>query len=280
MRIARTVSELHLDRENTIALVPTMGAFHEGHLHLMRAAAKEAHYVVVSLFVNPTQFRAGEDFEKYPRDEGRDFELAEASGVDLLFVPTVEEMYPGSLTTIHIDGVTKRWEGEFRPGHFDGVATVVAKLFSIVRPDVAVFGWKDFQQCMVIRQLVQDLHFQLRLHFEPTVREDDGLAMSSRNRFLSDQERSVAPALYAGLVHAAELIRGGVPVGEVLDSARADLNSKGFAVDYFALVDGLTLEPIGAAQEDARLIAAAKLGTTRLIDNIPLVHEPAAEFQP
>jgi len=265
VKIVRTIAELDLDRSKPIALVPTMGAFHEGHLSLMRRARDVAETVVVSLFVNPTQFMAGEDFEKYPRDEDRDFTLAREVGVDVMFAPAVADMYTGSGTVVHVRGVTERWEGEHRPGHFDGVATVVAKLFNIVRPDVALFGLKDFQQCVVIDRMVKDLNIPLVLMFEETIREPDGLAMSSRNAYLSPEERRVAPLLHQELVR---LSRCSQPLKAEIGTSHERLTSVGFRVDYLALVDSATLEPVEKTAPETRLIAAARLGGTRLIDNI------------
>lgn len=273
MKVYRTVAEFEVDRSKTLALVPTMGAFHEGHLTLMRTARKSADQVAVSLFVNPTQFRAGEDFEKYPRDEECDFELADSAGVDFMFAPSVGEMYGSTGTTVLVGEIGSRWEGAYRPGHFEGVATVVAKLFNIVRPDVALFGLKDYQQCRVIARMVADLNFALRLQFEPTVREPDGLAMSSRNRYLSDDERLRAPVLYATLCQLAGAIRessSGQIIQMRLAASKMALATVGFAVDYLELVDGETLAPARDASETNRLIVAAKLGATRLIDNVGL----------
>ena len=273
MKVYRAIADLDLDRTKSIALVPTMGAFHEGHLHLMREARKLANLVVVSLFVNPTQFRAGEDFEKYPRDEAGDFELADSVGVDAMFAPSVEEVYPAKTTKVHVGGLSESWEGAHRPGHFDGVATVVAKLFNICRPDFAVFGWKDFQQCRVIQSMVEGLNFPVALHFEPTVREADGLALSSRNRYLSSQERVVAPLLYATLCRVASDVRGASDEGEVsrfIDAGRRELTAAGFVLDYFEMVDSATLDAVRSVESWNRLIVAGRLGSTRLIDNISL----------
>ena len=250
-----------------------MGAFHQGHLSLMRTCREECDVCVVSLFVNPTQFGPNEDFSLYPRNEARDFEMAERIGVDAIFAPSVDSMYEGSQTSIHVAGVSDRWEGERRPGHFDGVATVVAKLFLIVRPNRAYFGEKDYQQCAVLRQMVRDLNFPLELRFCPTVRESDGLAMSSRNVYLSPEERAVAPLLKATLEKTAGLLEASPSDREieaVLASARSELAQGGFEVDYFALVNSRTLEPLLSRDVPSRLIAAAKLGRTRLIDNWPI----------
>ena len=272
MRVARTIAELDLDRTKRIALVPTMGAFHEGHLSLMRAARPEADIVVVSLFVNPTQFGEGEDYASYPRDEDRDFALASEAGVDVIFAPTAEEMYARNQTRIHVAGVSERWEGEYRPGHFDGVATVVAKLFNIVRPDFAVFGLKDYQQCAVIRQMVADLNYSIVLRFEETVREADGLAMSSRNVYLSPEERGKAPQLHRELTRLASQLRATMKdknsIDACLQTSQATLDRVGFRVQYLAWVHAETLVPLGSSGEVGRVIGAAYLGKTRLIDNV------------
>lgn len=248
-----------------------MGALHEGHLSLMRRAKLECGEVAVSIFVNPTQFGKAEDFESYPRDEKRDVELAESVGVDWVFAPTAEEMYSGNTTTVKVSGVTERWEGEFRPGHFDGVCTVVNKLFNIVQPDVAYFGLKDLQQCACIARMIRNLNFPVELRLCETVREKDGLAMSSRNAHLSPVERKTAPYLYEAISDAAKKIRcaeGDTKAAKsALDSSIAFLQSKGFRVDYLAYVDRSSMEPLLSYSPDGRVIVAARLGGTRLIDN-------------
>jgi pantoate--beta-alanine ligase len=271
LRIIRKVSELDLDRSKSIGFVPTMGAFHEGHLELMREAKRENDLCVVSLFVNPTQFGPGEDYGKYPRQESTDFEMARSAGADVMFAPEVSEIYGEKTTTIRVANVTDRWEGEKRPGHFEGVATVVAILFNIVEPTRAYFGLKDFQQCAVIRRIVEDLRYGIELRFVETVREEDGLAMSSRNAYLSPEERKKAPGLYRALQNAAQELRQSTKDASttegILARHREELRASGFSVDYFALVDGATLEPLEYAQEGGRMIAAAHLNATRLIDN-------------
>lgn len=249
-----------------------MGAFHEGHLHLMRRAREATDQVVVSLFVNPTQFGKGEDFERYPRDLERDASLAQNAGVDILFAPEVTEIYPRSVaTTVHVPEVTERWEGASRPGHFDGVSTVVAKLFHIVQPRLAFFGQKDLQQCLVIRRMVLDLNMPVGLRFVPTTRELDGLAMSSRNVYLSVEERRVAPRLHETLMRLKEAIGtkdSNTPdCTHQLEQERAYLSSNGFLLDYLEYVSGDTMEPIRIPKPDSALIVAARLGKTRLIDN-------------
>lgn len=252
-----------------IGFVPTMGAFHEGHLQLMRRARQENDTVVVSIFVNPLQFGPGEDYEKYPRDLESDSAMAAKVGVDIIFTPSVAEVYKNQpTTTIHVPLVGDLWEGSHRPGHFEGVATVVAKLFNMVQPETAYFGRKDFQQCAVIRRMVEDLNMSVSLLFEPTFRESDGLAMSSRNRYLSTEERLIAPRMFEALNGDAESIRNGVPVPEVIQRRLELLGNLGFAVDYYALVNDLTLEPLTRLADSSTLISAATLGSTRLIDNV------------
>lgn len=235
-------------------------------------AQKRADKVVASIFVNPAQFGEGEDFGRYPRRETEDAQMLEAAGCDLLWAPSVGEIYAdGFSTKINVSGVSERWEGEARPGHFDGVATVVAKLLTAVRPDVAVFGEKDLQQLAVIRRMVADLGLPVEIAGLPTVREADGLALSSRNAYLLPEERQQALALPRALAAARAAIKSGTPVFEVLHEARAALHDGGFSrVDYFALVDGATLEPLDEPKGEMRLIAAAVIGTTRLIDNIAI----------
>ena len=255
-----------------VALVPTMGALHAGHLALIEEAKKQADRVVATIFVNPLQFGEGEDLDHYPRREAEDRQALEQAGCDLLWVPTPEQMYPaGFSTTVSVAGLSRRWEGEARPGHFDGVTTVVAKLFTSVRPDVAVFGEKDFQQLAIIRRMTTDLNLGVTIVGMPTVRDEDGLALSSRNAYLSDEERTQALALPQSLAEAARGIASGVPVGDAVEQARQALEKAGFSrVDYIALVDGASLEPLSEPAENARLIAAARIGKTRLIDNIPV----------
>lgn len=255
-----------------LALVPTMGALHAGHLALIERARQDANTVAASIFVNPAQFGEGEDFGRYPRREAEDAAMLEEAGCDLLWAPSVGDIYPdGFSTKVSVAGVSDRWEGEARPGHFDGVATIVAKLLTAIRPDVAIFGEKDFQQLAVIRRMVSDLGLPVEIVGVPTVREADGLAMSSRNAYLLPEERQQALALPRALDAARAAIRSGTPVFEVLHEAKAALRDGGFSrIDYFALVDGLTLEPLDEPNREMRLIAAAVIGTTRLIDNLAL----------
>lgn len=253
-----------------IALVPTMGALHAGHLALVEEARRQADRVVATIFVNPLQFGEGEDLDRYPRQEREDMAALERAGCDLLWMPTPEQIYPaGFSTTVSVKGLSNRWEGEARPGHFDGVATVVTKLFIAVRPEVALFGEKDFQQLAVIRRMTLDLSLPIAIVGVPTVRDDDGLALSSRNAYLSVEERARALALPRALAEAAEGIAEGQDVATALAKAKRNLEQAGFApIDYVALVDSETLEPLGAASGQMRLIAAATIGRTRLIDNL------------
>jgi len=256
-----------------IALVPTMGALHAGHMALVDAARAGADKVVASIFVNPLQFGANEDLDRYPRQEAADAKLLEEHGCDLIWMPTADQLYPpGFATTVSVAGVSERWDGESRPGHFAGVATVVAKLFTAVRPDLAFFGEKDFQQLAVIRRMTEDLGLGVEIRGVPTVRGVDGLALSSRNAYLSTDERQRALALPRALEEARDAIQGGKPVDPVLDRAKDRLSDAGFSrIDYFALVDAATLEPLETASGEMRLIAAAVIGTTRLIDNVRVV---------
>lgn len=247
-----------------------MGALHAGHMALIEEAGSLADRVVATIFVNPLQFGANEDLDRYPRQEQQDAEMLDDAGCDLLWLPQSGDMYPaGFATNVSVSGVSDRWEGEVRPGHFDGVATVVAKLLCAIRPDVAVFGEKDFQQLAVIRRMAQDLQLGVEIFGAPTVRDDDGLALSSRNAYLSPSEREQAIALPDTLNRAARRILKGEDVATVLDDSRSRLGDAGFSrVDYFALVNSLTLEAVERAQGPMRLIAAAVIGRTRLIDNI------------
>jgi len=254
----------------TLALVPTMGALHAGHMALISEAKNRADNVAASIFVNPTQFGKGEDYGRYPRQERTDAQMLGDAGCDLLWTPSVNDIYPdGFSTTVGVAGVSERWEGEARPGHFNGVATVVARLLLSVRPDIALFGEKDFQQLAVIRRMAADLSLPVQIVGIPTVREPDGLALSSRNAYLLPEERQLALALPRALEAARAAILGGSAVDQVLDEARQSLRDSGFSrIDYFALVDATTLEPLEVAKGKMRLIAAAIIGTTRLIDNI------------
>ena len=257
--------------EAKVALVPTMGALHRGHLALIAAARAQAGKTVVSLFVNPTQFGPGEDFTSYPRDEAADARALESAKADLLYAPTVEEMYgDGFATTVTVSGLSAELEGAVRPQHFSGVATVVTKLLNQARPDIAVFGEKDYQQLLVVRRLAADLDLATRIIGVPTLREDDGLALSSRNAYLTADERKIAPALYATLRDmAAKITASRSPAADLIEQARQSLLQAGFAsIDYLELRDSETLATVRRMTRPTRLLAAARLGKTRLIDNV------------
>lgn len=255
-----------------VALVPTMGALHAGHLSLVEEAKRQADRVIATIFINPLQFGEGEDLERYPRQEKEDSVALDRAGCDLLWVPAPEQIYPAGFSTkVSVAGLTNRWEGEARPGHFDGVTTVVAKLFNAVRPDIALFGEKDFQQLAVIRRMTADLNMGVQIIAVPTMRDGDGLALSSRNSYLSEDERARALALPRAMQKAAEAIEEGEPVNGAIAEARKALDDAGFApIDYVALVDEATLEPLHSPVGRMRLIAAATIGRTRLIDNVPV----------
>lgn len=254
----------------TLALVPTMGALHPGHMALIAEARQRADRVAATIFVNPLQFGAGEDLDRYPRQEEQDAAMLRKAGCDLLWLPTAAELYPaGFATTVSVSGVSERWDGAARPGHFAGVATVVAKLLLAVRPDVALFGEKDFQQLAVIRRMVTDLGMPVDIVGVPTVRDADGLALSSRNAYLSTEERQQALALPHALTEARRAVLAGEPVEVALERAKRSLIEAGFGkIDYVALVDAATLEPVREPRGAMRLIAAATIGGTRLIDNL------------
>jgi pantoate--beta-alanine ligase len=254
----------------TVGMVPTMGALHQGHLALVEQARRDNARVVVTIFVNPTQFAANEDFGAYPRTERADMEKLAGVPIDLLFAPTAAEIYPpGFATTIAVGGPAEGLESDFRPHFFRGVATIVGKLLLSGLPDRAYFGEKDFQQLLVIKQLARDLNVPVEIVGCPTVREADGLALSSRNAYLDPAERRLAPRLYVVLREAAERVRAGAPIDEVLASGRRSLAEAGFQVDYLEARDAATLGP-PAAGGALRLLAAARLGRTRLIDNVPV----------
>jgi len=256
----------------TIAFVPTMGALHAGHMALVAEARARATHVVASIFVNPTQFGANEDLGSYPRREAADAALLEGEGCAILWAPDAATMYPDGLAaTVRAGALARDLDGAARPGHFDGVATVVARLFDQVRPDVALFGEKDYQQLAVIRQLVRELGLAVEIVGVPTQRDADGLALSSRNAYLTDEERLAARTLPRALGDAARAIEAGGDVAEALDRARARLAEAGFGpIDYVELRDAETLAPLTVLDRPARLLAAARIGRTRLIDNLPV----------
>jgi len=254
-----------------IGFVPTMGALHEGHRALLRAARLKCDALVVSMFVNPIQFAPSEDLATYPRRLSQDRTICREEDVDVCFEPTPAAMYPeGFQTVVTVPSVARRWEGETRPHHFGGVATVVTKLFGVVRPDVVWFGQKDFQQCAVVRQLVKDLNFNIRLIVRPTVRERDGLAMSSRNVFLSTEERRLAPMLYQALLAAQRAIETGVADPKTVQAMmRKVLEAQpAIRIDYLAICDPDTLEPLDRIDRQAVILGAIRLGSVRLIDNV------------
>ena len=252
-----------------IGFVPTMGNLHEGHLTLVRAAKKICDVVVVSIFVNPIQFGAGEDFDSYPRTLEQDSRLLADVDCDIIFAPSVEQMYGTQprLTNISVGQITDDLCGKSRPGHFDGVAVVVTKLFNIVQPNFAFFGQKDYQQLAVIRQLVQDLNMPLEVIGVPIVRAEDGLALSSRNGYLSEQQRAIAPTIYQLLKQAEQQLHEGQALAQVLENISSQLTQAGFVVDYVEARQ-TNLQPIAQFDRNVVLFVAAKLGTTRLIDNL------------
>ena len=255
-----------------VAIVPTMGNLHPGHVSLVNVAKAHAERVVVTVFVNPTQFGEGEDFETYPRTFDKDTRRLKTVAADVLFAPSVETVYPfgiESATAVTVPGLTENFCGSFRPGHFDGVTTVVARLFALVQPDVAVFGQKDYQQQLVIRRMIEDLNLPVTIYTAATIREDDGLAMSSRNAYLSDDERAKAPALYKVLAEIESRLRDGVGNFDALErQARIELERAGFLPEYVAVRRATDLGPPGEGCRELVVLAAASLGKTRLIDNI------------
>ena len=269
--LRRLVADWHQAGQR-VALVPTMGALHAGHLALVMRAAALADRVIASIFVNPTQFGPNEDFARYPRDEAADAAKLAASRCDLLYAPRLEEMYPATFTTsVSAGAIAEGLCGRFRPGHFAGVATVVVKLLQQSRCDVACFGDKDYQQLQVIRRVARDLDMPVRIEGVATVREADGLALSSRNAYLSPAERKVAPALHRVLSQTAARITGGESVAAGAAAGTAALTEAGFTkVDYLEICDAATLTPLERADRPGRVLGAAWLGKTRLIDNVPL----------
>lgn len=275
MEVARSIAEMRAivkdwrKAEQRVSLVPTMGALHTGHLSLVHLGQEQTEKSVVSIFVNPTQFAPHEDFNTYPRDEERDFSALRRAGVDLVFAPPVEEIYPDNHhTKVEVVGISQLLEGQFRPQFFIGVATVVAKLLIQVMPDVALFGQKDYQQLCVIRAMARDLDLPVNVIGGDTIRESDGLAMSSRNAYLSNAERTLAPRLYQEISAIADRVSAGADIDEVCTAASMELSAAGFkAIDYIVVKDADTLEE-PAPGRPMRVLAAAWLGRTRLIDNI------------
>jgi len=271
MLVVRTLPELRAASggRGDIGFVPTMGALHDGHIALVHEARAASATVAASIFVNPTQFGPNEDFLAYPRTEEADLAKLKAAGCDLVWMPDVATMYPpDAASTITVAGPALRWEGKIRPGHFAGVATVVAKLFGQVRPQRAYFGEKDWQQIQVITRMTRDFLLPVEIVPVPTLREPDGLAMSSRNRFLSPQERAIAPALHTALADAAKRLSVGWTVTEAMAAGEKKLREAGLTPDYLALVNATTLEPLTEFSPTARLLAAARLGRIRLLDNL------------
>ncbi|MDP4025486.1 pantoate--beta-alanine ligase [Methylobacterium sp. NEAU 140] len=252
-----------------VTLVPTMGALHEGHVALVAEARRLGRRAVASIFVNPTQFGPAEDFSRYPRVLDSDLDALARAGADAAWIPSVETMYPAGFgTRVEVAGLTEGLCGAFRPGHFSGVATVVTKLLNQVRPDVALFGEKDFQQLRVIQRAVADLDLDIEIRGVPTIREADGLALSSRNRYLSPEERAVAPRLHAVLAEVAAAARDGAAVAGPVAAGTEALTAAGFQVQYLAVCDAGSLAPVARVAGPARVLVAARLGRTRLIDNV------------
>jgi len=276
MEIIRTKTALKKALKNfgskKIALVPTMGFLHDGHLQLVELAKKSADKVVVSIFVNPTQFGAGEDFEKYPRDENGDLKKLKALKADIVYIPKITEIYGQHHgTTIHVQKDADILCGKFRKGHFDGVATIVAKLLNQVTPDIAIFGEKDYQQLHIIREMVSDLDIDTKIIGAKIIREKDGLALSSRNSYLSKKEREIAPELFRTLSVIRGRIEEGEEIKKVISWGKSSLKKKGFSkIDYIEIRDSKTLEEVTKIKSTARIFAAAHLGKTRLIDNLEI----------
>jgi len=279
MRLIREIREMQTASRAarrqglTIGFVPTMGALHEGHMSLVRRAHADANLVVVSIFVNPLQFGPSEDFTKYPRTLEADCSRLEAEGVEIVFAPSSTQMYPaGATTVVHVEGLSEKLDGLSRPGHFRGVSTVVAKLFHIVQPDIAVFGQKDAAQVAVLRRMVRDLNMDVQLIIAPIMREADGLALSSRNAFLTAEQRRQALVLHRALMHLETVANSGETRAEQLRSAALSVlaSEPAAKLDYFTIVDPDTLEPVDDVAQGALAAVAAEFGTTRLIDNILL----------
>jgi pantoate--beta-alanine ligase len=274
MKKIETINDMKRTRrrlKGKVGLVPTMGYLHEGHLSLVRRSVQENNHTVVSIFVNPAQFGPNEDFERYPRDYDRDFALLDKAGVDYIFLPTPPMMYPAGFNTwVEVDGITSKLEGAARPGHFKGVTTVVNKLFNIIQPDRAYFGQKDGQQCAIISKMIADINMNVDMIISPTVREPDGLAMSSRNVYLSTEERKQAPVLYESLNTARRMLKKGERKAPVIkEEMIKKINEKNLAeIDYVSIANASTLEELEVIQYPVMISLAVRFGNTRLIDNI------------
>lgn len=284
MLLARSISEIRSlvraarEQRRPIGFVPTMGALHAGHLSLVEAARRDGCWSVVSIFVNPTQFAPNEDFSRYPRDETGDLALCEKTGVDAVFLPATDEVYPpAAATTVHVRGLGDHLCGPHRPGHFDGVATIVCKLFNMVQPDRAYFGMKDAQQLAIIRRMTADLDLPVAIIGCPTVREPDGLAMSSRNRYLAPDERARALSLYRALSAARSLVEAGERRAAPIEQQMAQIiaAARPTSVDYISIVDAETLQPVADLRGPVTIALAVRFGATRLIDNLTLDPPPA-----
>jgi pantoate--beta-alanine ligase len=277
MKVAKTIESVRKlvktarRKGKIIGFIPTMGALHIGHISLIKAAAKKCDFVVVSIFVNPTQFGPGEDFEKYPRPLKADLEICRKAGVDMVFAPSPQQMYPGeNLTWVNVEKLTEQLCGQFRPGHFSGVTTVCAKLFNIVAPDIAFFGQKDAQQAIVIKRMVADLNMPLKIVVCPTVRQADGLAVSSRNQYLTRQQKKNAPLIYKSLQKCQKLIEDGVADSKtIINQMRKILQqAPSIKIEYISIVDADTLQELKKITGKVLTAVAVKIGSTRLIDNI------------
>jgi pantoate--beta-alanine ligase len=280
MQIITTISEMQSladslrQQGKTIGLVPTMGCLHEGHLSLMRRARQECDALIVSIFVNPAQFGPGEDFDRYPRDAEGDRVKCGSAGVDILFMPAAAEMYPEKPTVfVTVEGLSDILEGAARPGHFRGVSTVVSKLFHVVKPHTAYFGQKDYQQCVVVKRMVKGLNMDVKIAVLPTVREQDGLALSSRNSYLTAEERRAASAIYRSLSSAEQLVKAGVKEPEKLKNKMQAVlrEERGISIEYIEVVDCENLAPRAVIQDKMVILIAVRLGRTRLIDNLPVL---------
>lgn len=279
MKIFRRINEIksevkkRKEREETIGFVPTMGYLHKGHISLIKRARKENDVVVVSIFVNPTQFGPGEDFERYPRDEKRDVEILEKENVDIVFIPETREMYKEEYKTwVYVEEYSEILEGDFRPGHFKGVCTVVLKLFNIVQPDRSYFGWKDAQQLIIIKKMVEDLNVPVEIIGCPTVREEDGLAASSRNVYLSDEDRKKALCLYKALKKIEEMVKNGIfETTKLIEEGKKVIKeAEGVQLQYLKIVNIENLKEVKKAGKNTIVLGAIKIGDVRLIDNILL----------